>query len=146
MAYDTALAARVRAAASSLRGVTEKQMFGGLAFLLEGKMFVGVLGSELMVRVGPDRHDEALAVPYVRTMDFTGRPMRGYVFVAPVGLEGEAEIRRWVRWSSDFVSGLPAKATPRPAGRGRAAPTKARAKAGGRLSAKGRRAAGARPR
>jgi len=113
MAYDTTLAELVRHATRTLRGVTEKQMFGGLAFLLDGKMFVGVSGNELMVRVGPERHDEALRNPNVRIMDFTGRPMRGYVFVAPAGLQDEPAIDRWIRWSSEFVAGLPAKPAPK---------------------------------
>ena len=85
MAYDSKLAERIRAIAAGRKGVTEKEMFGGIAFLLDGKMFIGLAKNQLMVRVGPDRHDEALARPHVRPMNFTGRPMRGYVYVVPAG-------------------------------------------------------------
>lgn len=84
-------------------------MFGGVAFLLDGKMFCGIVKSELMVRVGPDRHNEALLNPGARTMDFTGRPMRGYVFVAPEGCRTAASLAGWVKWGADFAATLPAK-------------------------------------
>src|SRR5688572_3041589 len=79
-------------------------MFGGIAFLLDGKMFIGIANDDLMVRVGPDRHDEALARPHVRPMDFTGRPMRGYVFVAPAGIRDARALTRWIDWSAAFVA------------------------------------------
>jgi len=107
MAYDPALAGRVRTLALRRVGVDEKRMFGGLAFLLDGKMFVGVLGKELLARVGPDAHDEALARPHVRIMDFTGRPMRGYVFVGPEALEGEAALRGWIDQCLRHAATLP---------------------------------------
>jgi hypothetical protein len=96
MAFDPQLAARVRDLVSGRRGVTEKAMFGGLAFLLDGKMFCGVLGNELLARVGPDAHDAAMLEPHVRIMDFTGRPMRGYVFVGPGALSTSAQLERRV--------------------------------------------------
>ena len=104
MAYDTRLAERIRALVRGRKGVTEKQMFGGIAFLLDGKMFIGIAKDDLMVRVGPDRHDEALARPHVRAMDFTGRPMRGYVFVAPPGCRDARRLSAWVDWSATFVA------------------------------------------
>ena len=85
-------------------------MFGGLAFLLDQKMFVGILGSALMARVGPERHLDALAVPHVREMDFTGRPMKGYVFVDAPGLAEDKDLEAWVSWCADYVARLPAKA------------------------------------
>jgi len=81
MAYDTGLAERIRDLVAGRQGVTEKAMFGGLAWMLNGKRFVGIVGDELMARVGPKAHDAAVARPHARVMDFTGRPMRGYVFV-----------------------------------------------------------------
>jgi TfoX/Sxy family transcriptional regulator of competence genes len=106
MAYDTGLAARIRAiiVKGSRKGVTEKEMFGGIAFLLDGKMFIGLAKNQLMVRVGPDRHDEALARPHVRPMDFTGRPMRGYVYVAPAGYANARALSAWIDWSTAFVA------------------------------------------
>jgi hypothetical protein len=109
MAYDARLATRVRDAVAGRRGVTEQAMFGGLAFLLDGKMFCGVLGSELLARVGPDAHDDAMARPHVRIMDFTGRPMRGYVFVGAEAIARDADLARWVGDCAAHVKTLPAK-------------------------------------
>ena len=106
MAYDPRLAERVRLAVDGRKGVTEKAMFGGLAFLLDGKMFVGVLGQELLARVGPDGHDAAMARKDVRIMDFTGRPMRGYVFVGPGAVARQADLTRWVDECTRFVATL----------------------------------------
>ena len=81
MAYDEGLAQRIRERLGAEPGVTEKRMFGGIAFLLHGNMAVGVSGDDLMVRVGPDRTDAALARPGTRLFDMTGRPMRGWILV-----------------------------------------------------------------
>jgi TfoX-like protein len=113
MAYDRALAERVRALVARRPGVTEKAMFGGLAFLLDGKMFCGVLGEELLARVGADAHEAAVAQAHVRIMDFTGRPMRGYVFVGPGALPTK-ELERWVSQCLAHVAGLPEKPKKRP--------------------------------
>ncbi len=104
MAYDQTLAERIRKAVARRRGVTEKAMFGGVAFLLEGKMFCGIVKDELLVRVGPENHDDALSKPRVRTMDFTGRPMRGYVFVAAAGLRKERALGEWVERGRSYVA------------------------------------------
>jgi len=117
VAYDVKLASRIRDVVADRRGVTEKEMFGGLAFLLGGKMFCGVTGQELMARVGPDAHDAAMARPHVRVMDFTGRPMRGYVFVGAAALASKASLGRWVEACLSHVSTLPAKAKRKPAPR-----------------------------
>jgi len=106
MAYDRALADRIRKSLAGRRGVTEKEMFGGIAFLLRGKMFCGLSNSTLMARVGPDRHEEALAKAHVRKMDFTGRPMKGYVFVDAPGLRTQKSLASWVTQGLDFVSSL----------------------------------------
>jgi TfoX/Sxy family transcriptional regulator of competence genes len=99
MAYDTQLADRIRAVVRGRKGIAEKEMFGGLAFLVDGKMFIGIVKDDLMVRVGPDRHDEAMARPHVRLMDFAGRPMRGYVYVAPPGCRTASALAAWIDWS-----------------------------------------------
>lgn len=83
--------------------------FGGVAFLLDGKMFVGIVKDELMVRVGPDAHEAALGEPHARTMDFTGRPMRGYVFVAPAGYAEDPVLRQWVDRGLAHVETLSAR-------------------------------------
>lgn len=85
-------------------------MFGGLAFLLDGKMFCGIVRDQLMVRVGPERYQEALDRPHSGPMDFTGRPMNGYVFVAPAGCSTETAVRTWVERGAEFVSSLDAGA------------------------------------
>jgi TfoX N-terminal domain len=109
MAYDPGLAQRVREILDQQSGLTERKMFGGLAFLLEGKMVVGIQGSTLMARVGPERHQDALAVPHVREMNFTGRPMKGYVYVDPPGLTEDRDLAAWVSWCAGYVARLPAK-------------------------------------
>jgi hypothetical protein len=117
VAYDEDLADRVRALLPGGEAVTERQMFGGLAFMLGGHMFCGVVKDTLMVRLGPDGADRALAKPHVRPMDFTGRPMKGMVFVEPGGLQGAA-LRQWVDTAADYARSLPPK-HPAPAARKR---------------------------
>jgi TfoX/Sxy family transcriptional regulator of competence genes len=109
VAYDEALAARVRLAIGRKAGVTERKMFGGLAFLRHGNMFCGLIGSELMVRVGPARYEEALRAPHARPMDFTGRPLAGYVYVAAAGCRTVPSVNRWVKRGLIFAQTLPAK-------------------------------------
>ena len=96
MAYDEALAERVRSLLSARSDVREQKMFGGLAFMVADKMAVGIVGDDLMVRVGRDAYDEALAQPHTRPMDFTGRPSRGMVYVAPDGVASDTDLARWV--------------------------------------------------
>lgn len=84
-------------------------MFGGLAFLIDGKMFVGISGAKLMARVGAAHYRDALAMPHVRQMDFTGKPMNGYVYVEPAGLAEDAALQAWVGWCASHVASLPAK-------------------------------------
>jgi TfoX/Sxy family transcriptional regulator of competence genes len=109
MAYDQGLAERLRALLDGRTGVTEKAMFGGVCFLLHGKMFVGIVKDELMVRVGEQAHDDAIRRPHARVMDFTGRPMRGYVFVAPEGFEEDDALARWVEQAHAHAGTLPEK-------------------------------------
>lgn len=85
-------------------------MFGGLAFLVDGKMFVGISGSKLMARIGPEHYLDALALPNVREMTFTGRPMKGYVYVDPPALESRRDLEAWVTWCVKYVATLPRKA------------------------------------
>ena len=117
MAFDSALAERIRKRLGKRAGLTEKKMFGGIAFLLRGSMFCGVAKDELMLRVGPARHDEALAKPHVRPMDFTGRPMKGYVFVSAPGCRTGAAVASWVTQCADFVETLPPKTKAKKAAR-----------------------------
>ena len=109
MSYDEGLAQRIRDALEERLDVSEKRMFGGLAFLLSGNMCVGVVGDELMVRVGPHAYGETLRQPHARKMDFTGRPMKGLVYVGYKGLESDSDLCRWVARGVDFACSLPAK-------------------------------------
>ncbi|MBS7690523.1 TfoX/Sxy family protein [Pseudomonas lalucatii] len=109
MAYDEGLAERLREALQGQADITERKMFGGLAFLARGHMFVGILGDVLMARVGPSSYAQALALPYVREMDFTGKPMRGYVFVEPPGFAEDEDLAAWVQRCHRFVQSLPPK-------------------------------------
>ena len=121
MAYDQALADRIRNAVRGRAGITEKEMFGGIAFLLDEKMFVGIVKDDLMVRVGPEAHAAALEEPHVRPMDFTGRPMKGYLYVALEGTRTQASVTAWVERAATFVVTVvkkPPKRPKRPRARG----------------------------
>jgi TfoX/Sxy family transcriptional regulator of competence genes len=108
MAYDDALAQRVRDRMMDEPGVGEKKMFGGLAFLTAGNMTVGVHGDDLIARIDPEAMDAALAEPGVRPFDMTGRPMRGWILVASDGLTDE-ELERWIARARGYVGTLPPK-------------------------------------
>jgi TfoX/Sxy family transcriptional regulator of competence genes len=108
VAYDEDLADRVRAVLPHGTAVTERQMFGGLAFMLSGHMFCGVVGDTLMLRLGAEGAARALGQPHVRPMDFTGRPMKGMIFVDNAGLHGDT-LRQWVEAATQYVCGLPPK-------------------------------------
>lgn len=84
-------------------------MFGGIAFMAGDKMFCGVQGSDLMARVGPDAHDECLAMPGARVMDFTGRPSRGFLYVGSPGIDSDAGLQAWVDRTYAFAASLPPK-------------------------------------
>jgi TfoX/Sxy family transcriptional regulator of competence genes len=109
MAYDEQLAQRIRGALRGRDGVTEQKMFGGIAFMINGNMAVGITRDELMVRVGPDAHDDAVAQPHVRIMDMGNRPMRGMVNVAPPGVASDADLQRWVDAGANVAAALPPK-------------------------------------
>ena len=109
MAYDESLAGRVRALLADEMELSERKMFGGLAFMVWGNMCCGIVGKELMVRVGPEQYAAALAQPHAREMDFTGRPMTGMIMVATDGLASDEALEQWIRQSVTFVSSLPSK-------------------------------------
>jgi TfoX/Sxy family transcriptional regulator of competence genes len=115
MAYDEELAVRAREVMPADTEVTERKMFGGLAFLLRGHMFAGIVGSELMVRIGDEAAQQALELDHVREMDFTGRPMKNMIFVQPAGLHGPA-LERWITAAADYARTLPPKQPKRPRG------------------------------
>ena len=125
MGYDEGLAERIRSALAALdRPAAEKKMFGGVAFMLDEKMCVGVVNDDLMVRVGPSGHEAALKERGARVMDFTHRPAIGFVFVSPTGHESDEDLTKWLRWSIEYVDTVPVK------------PAKADKKAAARLTGK----------
>ncbi|MBI4261668.1 MAG: TfoX/Sxy family protein [Actinobacteria bacterium] len=109
MAYDDVLAARVREILIEGGGVEERRMFGGLTFMVGGHMCCGVIGDELVLRLGVERAERALRGPHVRPMDFTGRPLKGFVFLGPGAIRTETQLRRWLGLARNLVSALPPK-------------------------------------
>lgn len=112
MAHDEKLAARIRKILSRRRGVTEKRMVGGLSFLAGGAMCCGVAGAALMIRVGKDARDAALALPHTRPMILGGRELGGFICVEPAGIRSDKALADWVQRGLDFAAGL--KKTARP--------------------------------
>lgn len=108
MAYNERLAERLRASLSRRKGIEEKKMFGGVGFLLNGNMLVGVWKDSLIVRLDPTDGEDALREPHVKPFDITGRPMKGWILVTSDGL-GEDKLRGWVGRAVKFVSALPSK-------------------------------------
>ena len=107
MPYDENLAARVRGILAPRKGIAEKRMFGGLAFLLGGRMCCGVLKDDLVVRVGPERYAAALTRPHARPMDFTRRPITGFVYVGAGGVSTAATLKKWLREATEYAATLP---------------------------------------
>ena len=109
MAFSEELAERVRVHLQEAPDYAEKKMFGGLAFMVRGHMCAGILGDELMVRVGKDLYDDTLDRDHVRPMDFTGRPMTGFVCVEPEGVAEDSGMSDFVHLALQFNSTMPAK-------------------------------------
>jgi TfoX/Sxy family transcriptional regulator of competence genes len=109
MAFSESLAGRVRQRLARRKNVEEKKMFGGVGFLLNGNLLVGVWKGSLVVRLGPDRRDEALLEPHVKEFDITGRPMKGWVLVGAAGVEDDDQLSGWIQRAVNFVGKLPAK-------------------------------------
>jgi TfoX/Sxy family transcriptional regulator of competence genes len=109
MAYDEDLAQRTLHQVEDLEGVTTRKMFGGYAIMLRGNMLVGVVGDDLMARVGPVNHDEFLQLPGARPMDFSGRPMKGMLYISGAAVTDPDELAEWIVRCRDFVEALPPK-------------------------------------
>lgn len=103
MPFDVSVAVRIRALLRGVDSVDEKRMFGGLTFMVNGHMCCGIVGDDLVVRTGPKGYNEALSQPHARPMTFTGRPMRGLVFVAPEGYRLARDLKTWVQMGLNFV-------------------------------------------
>jgi TfoX/Sxy family transcriptional regulator of competence genes len=110
MAYDQDFANRIREELADVDGITEKRMFGGLGFLLHGNMAVGIMSTgDLMVRVGADGTEEALARPHTRLFEMRGRSMTGWIIVALEGVRTKRQLASWVRRGTTFAASLPPK-------------------------------------
>ncbi len=109
MPNDESLVQRVRRLLSGESAVVEKKMFGGLTFMLQGNMCCGVTGARLVVRVGADRYEEALGQPGVTPMDFTGRPLKGFVYVSAKACASDEALHTWVSRAVEFAQSLPPK-------------------------------------
>lgn len=109
MAYDKGLAQRVREILQDSPNVEEKKMFGGLCFMVNRHMCCGVLDDKLMARVGPDRYENLLQKEHAQIMDFTGKPMKGMIYVEPEGLKSDNNLTEWVDACLNFIHTLPEK-------------------------------------
>jgi TfoX/Sxy family transcriptional regulator of competence genes len=109
MAFSESLAQRIREVLAPMRNIEEKKMFGGIGFLLHGKILVGVWKNSLIVRLGADGYEAALLERHVGEFDITGRPMKGWVLVEPEGVENDDQLREWIQRADEFVRNLPAK-------------------------------------
>jgi hypothetical protein len=109
VAYSEELAERIREVMDERPGVSERKMFGGVAWMVNGNMACGVIGEDLMVRLDRADAEAAQAEEHVGPMEFTGRPMRGFVTVAAEGIEGDADLGRWVDAGADLAESLPPK-------------------------------------
>ena len=110
MAYDEKIADRIRKMTGARIGISERKMFGGIAFMLYGNMFCGVLGKELVLRLGNDGAVAALKRPHTRKMDFTGKPIKSMIYLSPEGIKDDAELMAWIKTSMSFARKLPKKA------------------------------------
>jgi TfoX/Sxy family transcriptional regulator of competence genes len=111
MAFDAKLATRIRKVLADRRDVEEKAMFGGLAFMVRGHMSCGIVKEKLMVRIEPESYDRLLAEPNVKPMDFSGKAMRGFLYVEPGGIATARSLRKWVERVLKFAESRPQKTT-----------------------------------
>ena len=109
MAFDEGVAQRLREVFAGQDDISEKKMFGGIAFMHRGNMCCGVVDDILMARVGPDAYADALKKPHAREMDFTGKPLTGFIYVDPPGFAEDAQLREWIDLCQSFTGSLPAK-------------------------------------
>jgi TfoX/Sxy family transcriptional regulator of competence genes len=109
VAYSESLAQRIRQVFGRRRAITERKMFGGVGFLLDGNMCVGIWKNSLIARLGPEQAEVALEEANVVEFDITGRPMKGWLMVEPDGIETDKQLADWIRRSEEFVSTLPRK-------------------------------------
>ena len=109
MAYSEPLADRIRQALAGMGEISERKMFGGLAFMFNGNMSIGVLDDMLVLRLGEERASKALQKPHTKLMDFTGKPMKSMVYVLPEGIASDANLNTWIQTGLEFAKTLPPK-------------------------------------
>jgi TfoX/Sxy family transcriptional regulator of competence genes len=109
MAFDENLAARIRTALARKKGIEEKKMFGGVGFLLNGNMLVGVWKDSLIVRLGEEQGQEAMLEPHVKPFDITGKSMKNWVLVMPEGVNDDDQLKGWIQRAVKFVGKMPGK-------------------------------------
>lgn len=109
MAFDELLADRIRKGLGRKKNIEEKKMFGGLCFLLNGNMLVGVWKDSMIVRLGEEQEEEALLEPHAKKMDITGKPMKGWIMVASEGVQDGEQLTGWIERATKFVRTLPKK-------------------------------------
>ena len=109
MAFSENLATRIRSCLSRKKRIIEKRMFGGIGFLMNGNMLVGVWKNSLIARLGQEQGEQALLEPHVQPFDITGKPMKGWVMVEPDGIENDEQLSLWIEKSEEFVRALPKK-------------------------------------
>ena len=109
MSYDAELEIRVQKMLKGTRGLEQKKMFGGVGFMIGGNMACGILKDDLIVRVDPARHEAMLKRPHVKPFDTMGRPMAGWILVAPAGCTTERSLEAWVKMGATFARSLPPK-------------------------------------
>jgi TfoX/Sxy family transcriptional regulator of competence genes len=109
MAFDETLAARIRQRLTRRKNVAEKKMFGGVGFLLNGNLLVGVWKDSLIVRLSDEQGEAALLEPHVKEFDITGRPMKGWILIGPEGIEDDNQLSDWIQRAAKFVEKLPKK-------------------------------------
>ena len=109
MAFDESLAGRIRHALARKKNIEERKMFGGICFLLDGNMLVGVWKDSLIARLGPAQGEEALREPHVKVFDITGKPLKNWILVEPEGVEDDGQLKNWIQRAAKFVGKLPKK-------------------------------------
>ena len=109
MAYNIALAEKIQKRMEKQKGFSQRKMFGGICYMINGNMACGIVGDDLMVRVGPKDYQRSLRRSHARPMDFTGRPLKGFVYVSAKGYDREAALKEWIGIGAQFARSLPTK-------------------------------------
>ena len=109
MAYDEKLAEKISRILKGKRGLVEKEMFGGIAYMFKDRMFVGIAKNRLMVRVLNEKYEEYLKKPHAGEMDFTGRPLKGFLYISEEGIKTDKQLSKWIDRGIEYVMNSPPK-------------------------------------